>query len=287
MSTAPATLPLRIGYDVIFEASGATPMLLMLYVHPSREHQLREPEVIHIEPSVPISEFIDGFGNRVARIMAPAGHVRIWSESILEDSGEPDPLKPDARQLRIEDLPADVLPFLLSSRYCEADRLSSVAWDLFGKTPPGWARVQAVCDWVHRNIEFGYRHARNSKTAVDVYTERCGVCRDFMHLAVAFCRGLNIPARYATGYLSDVNAPPDPTPMDFSAYFEAYLDGQWWVFDARHNTPRYGRVLMARGRDAVDVPLTTSFGTVRLVKFKVITEPATAAPVQPELRMAS
>ncbi len=287
MSIEPAKLLLRIGYEIIFESPVPTPMVLMLYVHPSHEHQLREPEIIHLEPSAPISEFIDGFGNRAARIIAPAGPVRIWSESILEDAGEPDAVKPDAQQHRVEELPADVLPFLLSSRYCEADRLSSVAWDLFGKTPAGWSRVQAICDWVHGHIEFGYRHARNNKTALDVYTERCGVCRDFMHLAVAFCRGVNIPARYATGYLSDVNAPPDPTPMDFSAYFEAYLDGQWWPFDSRHNLPRYGRVLMARGRDAVDVPLTTSFGSVRLTKFKVITEPAPAALAVRDLRLAS
>lgn len=274
MTVASSSLLLHIGYEIIFDAPAATPMHLMLYVHPSRAHRLAAPEVIHVEPQVAVSDFIDTFGNRVGRIFAPAGQIRIWSESIIEDAGEPDAAKPDARQLRIEDLPPDVLLFLLGSRYCEVDRLASVAWDLFGKTPPGWCRVQAVCDWVHRNIEFGYRHARPNKTALDLYTERRGVCRDFMHLAITFIRALNIPARYATGYLSDVNAPPDPTPMDFSAFLEVYLDGEWWPMDARHNVPRYGRVLMARGRDAVDVALTTSFGPTRLVRFRVITEEA-------------
>ena len=172
--------------------------------------------------------------------MAPAGLVRIWSEAVIEDSGQPDYLKPDAMQHRIEDLPPDVLPYLLGSRYCEVDRLSAIAWDLFGKIPPGAPRAHAVCEWVHKNIQFGYRHARPNKTAVDVYTERRGVCRDYMHLAIAFCRALSIPARYATGYLSDINSPPDPTPMDFGAFLEVYLDHQWWPMDARWNVPRYG-----------------------------------------------
>jgi transglutaminase-like putative cysteine protease len=266
-------LLLRIGYEFVFDVPSPTPMLLMLYVHPDRV----QSETIHIEPHAPISTFIDPFGNRVGRVIAPAGQVRIWSESLFEDSGQPDVTKPEAQQHRVEDLPPDVLPFLLGSRYCEVDRLSAIAWDLFGKTPPGWGRVQAVCDWVHRNVEFGYRFARVNKGALDVYIERRGVCRDFMHLAITFCRALNIPARYATGYLSDINAPPDPTPMDFSAFFEVYLDGAWWPFDARYNMPRIGRVLMARGRDAVDVALTTSFGPTRLLKFRVITEDANAS----------
>jgi transglutaminase-like putative cysteine protease len=270
----PGRLLLRLGYEIIFDVPAPTPMLLMLYAHPSVSHRLLAPETIHVEPQVRVTDYLDEFGNRVGRIIAPPGHVRIYSESVIEDSGEPDVSKPDAQQHRVEDLPPAVLPFLLGSRYCEVDRLSAVAWDLFGKTPPGYARVQAVSDWVHRHVEFGYRHARANKTALDVYVERRGVCRDFMHLAITFCRALGIPARYATGYLSDINAAPDPTPMDFSAFFEAYLDGQWWPFDARYNVPRVGRVLMARGRDAVDCALTTSFGPTRLVKFKVITEEA-------------
>jgi transglutaminase-like putative cysteine protease len=255
-------------------------MLLMLHVHPTRMHELPRPEEIQLDPQIPTTQMLDAFGNRVSRLIAPPGRLRIWSESIIHDSGAPDVTNPEARQHRVEELPAEVLPFLLGSRYCEVDRLSAVAWDLFGKTMPGWGRVQAICDWVHRNVQFGYRFARHNKTALDVYTERRGVCRDFVHLAIAFCRALNVPARYATGYLSDIQAAPDPTPMDFSAFFEAYLDGQWWPFDPRYNVARIGRVLMARGRDAVDVALTTSFGPTRLVKFKVVTEPA-AAPAVP------
>jgi transglutaminase-like putative cysteine protease len=273
---APGRLLLRLGYEIVFDVPAPTPMQLMLYAHPSVAHRLITPDTIHVEPHVPVTDFIDDFGNRVGRIIAPPGQMRIFGETIVEDSGQPDAIKPDAQQHRVEDLPPEVLTYLLGSRYCEVDRLSSIAWDLFGKIAPGWSRVQAVCDWVHRHVEFGYRHARPNKTSLDVYVERRGVCRDFMHLAITFCRALGIPARYATGYLSDINAAPDPTPMDFSAFFEAYLDGQWWSFDARHNVPRIGRVLMARGRDAVDCALTTSFGPTRLLKFKVITEEATS-----------
>ena len=274
-------LLLRLGYEIVVDVPAPTPMLLMLYAHPSLAHRFVTPDAIQVEPQVPITDFIDDFGNRVGRIIVPAGRLRIHSESLIEDSGEPAAIKPDAQQHRVEDLPPDVLRYLLGSRYCEVDRLSSIAWDLFGRTAPGWARVQAVCDWVHRHVEFGYRHARANKTALDAFVERRGVCRDFMHLAITFCRALGIPTRYATGYLSDINAAPDPTPMDFSAFFEAYLDGQWWPFDARYNVPRVGRVLMARGRDAVDCALTTSFGPTRLVKFRVITEEERGMGVSP------
>ena len=279
-SLAPPGLLLRIGYEIVFDVPAPTPMLLMLYVHPTVAQRLHAPETIYVEPHAPITEYVDDFGNRVGRMIAQPGQVRIYSESVIADSGLPDATKPDAQQHRVEDLPPEVLPYLLGSRYCEVDRLSAVAWDLFGKTPPGYARVQAVNDWVHRAIEFGYRHARPNKTALDVYTERRGVCRDYMHLAITFCRALGIPARYATGYLSDINAAPDPTPMDFSAFYEVYLDNQWWPFDARYGVPRIGRILMARGRDAVDVALTTSFGPTRLLKFKVTTEEANPAPAQ-------
>jgi transglutaminase-like putative cysteine protease len=279
-SLAPPGLLLRIGYEIVFDVPAPTPMLLMLYVHPTVAQRLQAPETIYVEPHAPITEHVDDFGNRVGRMIAQPGQVRIYSESVIADSGLPDVTKPDAQQHRVEDLPPEVLPYLLGSRYCEVDRLSAVAWDLFGKTPPGYARVQAVNDWVHRAIEFGYRHARPNKTALDVYTERRGVCRDYMHLAITFCRALGIPARYATGYLSDINAAPDPTPMDFSAFYEVYLDNQWWPFDARYGVPRIGRILMARGRDAVDVALTTSFGPTRLLKFKVTTEEANPAPAQ-------
>ncbi len=191
---------------------------------------------------------------------------------IVEDNGLADPVAPNAKQIPVQDLPPDVLVYLLSSRYCEVERLLDVAWGLFGGTPEGWGRVQAICDWVHGNVRFDYLSARPTKTAYDVYAERAGVCRDFSHLALTFCRCLNIPARYATGYLGDIGIPPQPYPMDFSGWFEAYLDGRWYTFDARHNVPRIGRVLMAYGRDAVDVALTTSFGTTRLEKFAVWTD---------------
>jgi transglutaminase-like putative cysteine protease len=263
---------IRFGYELVFNAPAPVPMLLMLFTHPCRADALRKPDHLRLEPALPLEEFIDGFGNRCARIAAPAGRLRLWNDALVEDSGTPDPVCPDARQLAVEDLPAEALPFLLASRYCEVDRLSDIAWQLFGETPPGWARVQAVCDWVHDHVEFGYQHARATKTAWDAYTERKGVCRDFTHLAIALCRCLNIPTRYATGYLGDIGVPAAPFPMDFSAWFEAFLDGRWYTFDARHNVPRIGRVLMARGRDAVDVALTTSFGPTQLEKFTVWTD---------------
>ena len=279
-SLAPPGLLLRIGYEIVFDVPAPTPMLLMLYAHPSVSHRLVGPETIHLEPHVPVTDYIDDFGNRVGRIIAPPGQVRLYSESVIEDSGEPDATKAEAQQHRVEELPSDVLPYLLGSRYCEVDRLSAVAWDLFGKLPPGGARVLAVNEWVFRNIQFGYKLTRPNKTALDTYVERTGVCRDMMHLAISLCRALNIPARYATGYLGDIDADPDPTPMDFSAFYEVYLDGRWWPMDARHGKARIGRVLMARGRDATDVALITSFGRHRLTKFTVVTEPVEHLPAQ-------
>lgn len=263
---------IRIGYDIVFESPVPVPMILMLYTHPSRAGTMKKPAQLKSEPNIPVQEFIDNFGNRCGRIVAPAGQLRLWNDAIVEDSGQPDPVNWNAAQHPVPDLPAETLQYLLSSRYCEVDLLSDIAWNLFGQTPPGWGRVQAVCDWVHSNIRYGYEYARSTKTAYEVYTERTGVCRDFTHLAITFCRCLSIPARYATGYLGDICVPPQPTPMDFHAWFEVFLDGQWCTFDARHNVPRVGRVLIARGRDAVDVALTTSFGPNKLVKFTVWTD---------------
>jgi transglutaminase-like putative cysteine protease len=177
-----------------------------------------------------------------------------------------------AREISVEDLPDQTLLYLLSSRYCEVDLLSNTAAELFGGLPRGWRRVQAVCDWVHDHLTFGYQHARSTRTALEAYHERTGVCRDFQHLAITLCRCLNIPARYATGYLGDIGVPVMPLPMDFSAWFEVYLENRWWTFDARHNTPRIGRILIATGRDAADVAITTSFGTACLRKFEVFTD---------------
>jgi transglutaminase-like putative cysteine protease len=227
---------------------------------------------MNVEPKIPVEDFIDVFGNRCARLLAPKGLLRVSGDMVIDDTGEPEPGDEDAIQHRVEDLPPDVLQFLMGSRYCETDRMGDIAWQLFGHTPPGYRRVQAICDWAQKNIEFGYKYARSTKTAYETYQERTAVCRDFMHLACTFCRCLNIPARYATGYLGDIGVAADPNPMDFSAFFEAYLGGRWWPFDARHNERRVGRVLMARGRDATDVALSTTFGPTKLKKFTVITE---------------
>ena len=233
---------------------------------------MREPDELRTDPAVEIEDFLDRFGNRGARLVAPRGRIRLHNSTLIEDSGQPDPQAFDARQIPIENLPVQVLPYLMNSRYCEVDLMSSAALELFGQTRPGWARVQAVCDWVQSKVTFGYKNASSFRTALGVYTERAGVCRDFQHLAITFCRALNIPARYATGYLGDIGIPPAPFPMDFSAWFEVYLEDRWWTFDARHNTPRIGRVLMATGLDATDCAITTSFGTAALKRFNVVSD---------------
>jgi transglutaminase-like putative cysteine protease len=218
-----------------------------------------------------VTSYYDTFGNRCARFVAPRGHLRLSSRSLIQVSGEPDEVNWEAREIPVAQLPNELLRFLLSSRYCEVDLFANIAFQLFGQVSPGWARVQAICDWVHDWVVFDYQQARPTKTAMDVYTERVGVCRDFQHLAITLCRAMNIPARYATGYLGDIGVPV-VLPMDFSAWFEAWLDGRWWTFDARNNMPRVGRILMATGRDAADVALTTSFGTANLRYFFVVTE---------------
>jgi transglutaminase-like putative cysteine protease len=267
---------IRLGFDIQFEIPCPVPMIAVYHVHPSRRADLREPDEPQITPAVPIDEYKDSFGNVCTRFVAPAGKLQLYNSTLIEDSGKPDPVAPEARQIPVEDLPPDVLRFLLASRYCEVDRLLDVACGLFAATPPGWARVQAVCDWVQANVIFGYHFASPTKTALDVYADRQGVCRDFQHLAITLCRCLNIPARYATGYLGDIGVPFVP-PMDFSAWFEVYLQDRWWAFDARNNKPRIGRVLMATGRDAADVAITTSFGTNWLTSFTVVAEEVATA----------
>ena len=263
---------IRIGHDIAFELANATPIVAMLYVHPSRHDDLVTPEVLKLEPDLPIHTYTDSFGNICGRLLAPAGTVRFTLDARIRDSGLPDPEAPNAPQHAIEDLPDETLRFLLPSRYCEVDKLNDIAWKLFGATSPGWARAQAICDWVHNHITFGYHFADSQKSALEVYRDGKGVCRDFMHLAVTFCRCMNIPARYVTGYLGDIGVPPAPYPMDFSAWFEVFLGGKWHTFDARHNQRRIGRILMAVGRDAADVALTTNFGSAKLLKFHVVTE---------------
>ena len=262
---------IKIGFDIEFELLGATPMILMLFVHPSRQTDLRAEEKIVLEPDVPLTDFTDLYGNRCARILAPAGNFRLWLNAVIEDSGRPDEQRPDAQQHKVEDLPNDTLPFLLPSRYCEVDRLSEVAWKLFGSTALGWPRVQAICDWVHNHITFGYHFADPFKSAFDVYNDARGVCRDFSHLGIALCRCMNIPARYVTGYMGDIGVPL-VLPMDFSGWLEVYLGDRWSTLDPRHNVPRIGRIVMARGRDAADVALTTNFGQAILKKFIIISD---------------
>ena len=272
---------IRLGYDIEFNLPQPVAIVALLNVHPSRESDLREPDDLRIEPMVPKEQYIDRFGNRCTRFLAPQGKLRLWNSTLVQDSGEKDQINIFARQHPVQDLPFDNLTYLMNSRYCEVDRLSNIATELFGNTPLGWGRVRAIVNWIHSRVQFGYQFARATRTALDVYTERVGVCRDFQHLAIAFCRCMHIPARYATGYLGDIGVPASPAPMDFSAWFEVFLEGRWWTFDARHNEPRVGRVLMATGRDAADVAMTTSFGMAELLRFSVVTdEVREAAPFQ-------
>ena len=285
-------LALRIGFDMHFDVPGPHPtaMVFLLYCHPDAAGALDQPERLAVDPAVELEQFIDFFGNRSVRIVMPgAGVLKVSHDAVFRCAHEPEQQPdPATRQHAPGELPVNALPFLLGSRYCEIDRLSPIAWDLFGNLPTGGARVLAINEWVFKHIQFGYRFTRANKTALDTYVERTGVCRDMMHLAISFCRAMNIPARYATGYLGDIEADPDPTPMDFSAFYEVYLDGKWWPMDARHGRARIGRVLMARGRDAADVALITSFGHHKLTKFTVITDDiATPAPkpVEPDAPM--
>ena len=263
---------IRLGYDLRFDLPAPIAMVALLHVHPSRDRDLREPDNLLTEPKLPVSEYIDGFGNRCSRIFAPAGRLRLYGSTMIVGVDELDQIDTNAQEDPVQDLPHEVLQFLLNSRYCEVDRLSAIALDLFGGLPRGFSRVQAIVEYVHRIVQFNYIYARSTKTALDVFTERTGVCRDFQHLAITFCRALNIPARYATGYLGDFGVPVSPSPMDFSAWFEVYLSGRWWTMDARHNCQRLGRVLMATGRDASDVALTTAFGSAPLTHFTVVSD---------------
>ena len=267
---------IKAGFEIIYDCPAPTPMLLMLNVHPDRQADLETPDTISIDSDVGLTSYVDGFGNRCSRVVLPAGRSVLSADFVVRDSGLPDAQRPDANASRVEDLPDAVIVYLLGSRYCETDTLSDLAWSLFGSVPAGWGLVQAIVDYTHDRIAFGYAHARATKSAWQANEERRGVCRDFAHLAITLCRCMNIPARYCTGYLGDIGIAPIDAPMDFSAWFEAYLDGEWRTFDARHNTPRIGRILMARGRDATDAAITTSFGTALLQKFVVKTEELSA-----------
>ena len=274
-------MKLRVGCDLTYEFAAPTPVVLMLNVHPTRAADVLLPDLVRVAPLRPLAVYADMFGNTCCRLVAPAGDLRIVTDTIVTDSGLPDDVAPDARQHAVSELPHEALMFLMGSRYCEVDKLNDIAWSLFGHTGEGWARVQAIVDFVHHHITFDYMQARVTKSAFDVFHERSGVCRDYAHLAVAFCRCMNIPARYATGYLGDIGVPFDPAPMDYSAWFEVFLGGRWYTFDARHNEPRIGRIVIAYGRDAADVAITTTFGWHRLKSFTVWTDEVTEATMVP------
>lgn len=263
---------IRAGYDISFMTETAVPMLANLSIHPSRNRDLRTAQRIMTTPDVPLYDYIDSFGNTCTRLTIPAGGITISTGFLIEDPFVPDEVNPDARQVPVEQLPDDVLLYLLGSRYCETDRLSDIAWDLFGHVAPGWARVQAIMTFAHERVTFDYQQARSTRTAWEAYQEGVGVCCDYAHLAAALCRCMNLPARYCTGYMGDMDLPALVGDMDFSAWVEVYLDGRWYTFDARHNYPRRGRIVMARGRDATDVALTNAFGRARLMRFQVYTD---------------
>ncbi len=268
---------IRFGYEITFACNQPTPMISLMSVHPDRTGDLQSPERVVTTPAVATSIYFDLAGNVCRRFVAPAGEFTIWSDGTIEDSGEPDPVLADAWEKTIQDLPDDCLVYLLGSRYCETDRLSSIAWELFGHVQPGWARVQSICDFVHKQIRFDYMKAKSTRTAFDAYEERVGVCRDYAHLAIALCRCLNIPARYVNGFLGDIGV-SIMTPDDFSAWMEVYLGDLWVTFDPRNNAPRIGRIVVARGRDAADVPLLNSFGPHVLKSFRVWTYEVSGLP---------
>jgi transglutaminase-like putative cysteine protease len=267
---------IRLGYELRYTFTQPTPVILTLTIHHSRVTDLIEPDSLFTEPAVPLRAYRDGFGNWCTRLIAPAGPFKIWSSSLIHDHGLPDVIATRAMQMPVDQLPEETLVYLLGSRYCETDLLSEFAWKTFEHVTPGWTRVQAICDFVHQRIQFGYQHASPTKTAFGAFTEGRGVCRDFAHLAVTLCRCMNIPARYCTGYLGDIGIPPVDAPMDFAGWFEAFLDGQWYTFDARNNVPRIGRVLIARGRDAADVAINTTFGPNTLDFFSVVADEVAA-----------
>ena len=263
---------IRAGYDIAFRCPQETPIVLMLSVHPSRQGDLLTDHDIRLSSGLVSRDYVDMFGNVCTRLVAPPGLLEVHNEFLVRDSGRPDEVAPNARQFAIDELPDESLLYLMGSRYCDTQKLTDLAWTQFGGIVGGWQRVQAICDYVHHHLEFGYHHARCDRTASEGHAERRGVCRDFAHLAVTLCRCMNIPARYCTGYLGDIGVPRDPAPMDFSAWFEAFLGGRWFTFDARHNHPRIGRILIARGRDAADVAISTAFGATQLAHFSVTTK---------------
>jgi transglutaminase-like putative cysteine protease len=263
---------IRAGFEITYDCPAPISAVVTLNVHPDRRSDLETPDTLTVSNFTRMTQYVDGFGNICSRVTLPGGPSTFSSDFTISDSGMPDEVRPDAPLVPVDALPDEVMVYLLGSRYCETDRMSPLAWALFGATPETWARVQAIVDYTHNRIAFGYQHARATRTGWEAHEERLGVCRDYAHLAITLCRCMNIPARYCTGYLGDIGIPPVDAPMDFSAWFEAFIDGRWYTFDARHNTPRIGRVLIARGRDATDAAITTSYGLAPLVKFSVVTD---------------
>ena len=263
---------IRVGFEMAFDCPQPTPMILTLNVHACRSGDLQEPDRLQTQPAVPLEQYHDAYGNFCTRLVAPQGAFQISSDTVVIDSGLPEPEYPSAREVPVNELPNDTLIYLLPSRYCESDLLLPVAWQLFGSVSPGWWRVQAVCDWVHQHLSFGYAYARPTKTAFEAYNEKLGVCRDYAHLAIAMLRALNIPARYCTTYLGDIGVPKVDAPMDFAGCLEAYVGDAWHFFDPRNGARRIGRIPIARGRDAADVAISTSYGPTTLLRFKVWTD---------------
>jgi len=262
---------IEAGYDIVFNCGQEVPIVLMLSVHPSRQPDLLTEHRLELSPRIKSRDYLDAFGNVCTRLVAPPGLLKIRNRFVIADSGLPDEVALHAEQWEIDRLPNETLVYLLGSTYCDVQKLSDLAWSRFSHIDGGWQRVQAICDYVHDRIEFGYHHARSDRTASEGHEERIGVCRDFAHLGIALCRCMNIPARYCTGYLGDIGVPRDSTSMDFSAWFEVFIGGKWYTFDARHNRPRIGRILIARGRDAADVAISTTFSSAQLTEFSVVT----------------
>ena len=273
---------IRVGYEIVLDCKTETVLILALSPHSGVAKRIIGSAAVSAVPDLPMETFLDSFGNRLTRLRAPVGQLTLWSDCVVEDDGQPDVFDWTAQQHDVGDLPPETLQFLTASRYCDSDALAPEALRLFGSSQPGWARVQAICNHAHNHLTFGYGFGRSTKTASDAQREKTGVCRDFAHLAIALCRAMNIPARYASGYLGDIGV-PDAGPGDFSAWFEAYLGGRWYTFDARYNTPRIGRILMVRGRDAADGAMITSFGTYDLKSFRVWTDEVPGTPSEAQL----
>jgi transglutaminase-like putative cysteine protease len=274
-ANAPFCRPIMLikgGYNLAYDFLDYTPVILTIHIRPEETAKLVEPETFTLFPETSYVNYIDSFGNKCTRLIAPPGRLSIWNRFVMADDGLPEQLPVSAYQHTVPELPEDTLLYLLGSRYCDTQKLSTLAWSLFGGYWKGWSLVKAILDYTHNRIRFSYPNARDERTAFEAHEERTGVCRDYAHLAITLCRCMNIPARYCTGYLGDIGVPIDPAPMDFSAWFEVFMGGRWWTLDARHNRPRIGRIVIARGRDAADVAISTTFGNAKLAEFKVITE---------------